>query len=132
MASQPGGDGYWLLDRTGRLHAFGGAPDLGSAADQPLARLSRFASTSDFDTVAVPPSEAPTEATALLPTGTGEGYWVLLANGAVCSFGDAHAWGGIHRAEVDEIMIYKDQPYYAEGPCRQDVGFGPPNTSPVA
>jgi hypothetical protein len=128
LAAHPTGGGYWVLDRSGAVHAFGTSRDLGSAADQPLAKVTRFASTADFDTVHVPATDAPTEGVALLPTPSGDGYWVLLANGAVCSFGDAPHIGGIHRSEVDQVLMLKGQEYYGEGPCRQKAGFGPPNT----
>jgi hypothetical protein len=127
LAAHPAGGGYWALDRAGGVHAFGSAADLGSAVDQPLAKVTRFVNTGDFDTVAVPPHEVPTEAVAMLPTPTGEGYWVTLANGAVCSFGDAPHIGGIHRSEVDQVLLLKGAEYYGDGPCRQDAGFGPPN-----
>jgi hypothetical protein len=128
LAARPGG-GYWILDRAGGVHPFGAAGAFGSAADQPLARITRFASTGDFDSVPVPPSEVPTEAVSILSTPTGEGYWVAMANGAVCSFGDAPHIGGIHRSEVDQVLMLKGQEYYGDGPCRQDAGFGPPNTA---
>lgn len=127
MAPHPSGTGYWVLDRSGTVHPFGTAKDFGSAADQPFTRVTRFAGTSDFDTVRVPASEVPTEAVEILPTTTGEGYWVLLDNGAVCSFGDAEHIGGIHRSEVDQVLVLKALEYYGDGPCQQDAGFGPPN-----
>ncbi len=127
VAPDPSGSGYWVLDRSGAVHPFGTAKDFGSAADQPFTRVTRFASTADFDTARVAPSEAPTDAVGILPTSTGEGYWVLLGNGAVCSFGDAEHIGGIHRSEVDEVLLLKGLEYYGDGPCQQDAGFGPPN-----
>lgn len=124
IAPHPSGDGYWVLDRGGGVHGFGAARDLGSAGDQPMVRLGAWRSVSDYETEPVPPSAAPTEAVALLPTVSGDGYWVWLGNGTVCRFGDADALGGIHRAELDEVMLFLGLPYYADGPCAQDVGFG--------
>jgi hypothetical protein len=124
IAPHPSGDGYWILDRAGGVHGFGRAEDLGSAADQPLVRLDEYRSLSDYDTEPVPPSEFPAEAIALLPTVSGDGYWVWLDNGAVCRFGDADHLGGLHRAELDQVMLFLGLPYYADGPCDQHVGFG--------
>jgi hypothetical protein len=124
MAAPPAGGGYWLLDGTGRVHAFGGAADHGSANDQPMAVLTEFRSVDDYDVGRAP--AAGTTAVAMLPSPSGAGYWVWMADGAVCAFGDAHPFGGLHRAEVDEIMLYKQLPYYGDGPCRQSVGFGAP------
>ncbi|HEX8805050.1 MAG TPA: hypothetical protein VF743_12680, partial [Acidimicrobiales bacterium] len=124
IAAHPGGQGYWLLDRAGNVHPFGDAEDLGSAAAQDMVRLQTWHDVHDFVTEEVPASEAPTLAVTMLPTVSGHGYWIWLANGAVCRFGDAHALGGLHTAEVDQLMLYFHVPYYGNGPCAQDVGFG--------
>jgi hypothetical protein len=124
LAPHPGGDGYWILDRAGGVHGFGDAEDLGSAGDQPMVRLDGYRNLGDYDTEPVPPAEFPTDAVALLPTVSGDGYWVWLDNGAVCRFGDADRLGGVHRAELDQVMLFLGLPYYADGPCAQHVGFG--------
>jgi hypothetical protein len=124
VAAHPSGDGYWILDRAGGVHGFGAARDLGSAGDQPSVRLAEWRSLGDYDTAPVPAADHPTEAVALLPTVSGDGYWVWLGNGAVCRFGDADVLGSIHRAELDEVMLFLGLPYYADGPCAQSVGFG--------
>ena len=89
-----------------------------------MVRLDEYRSLADYTTEPVSPSEFPTDAVALLPTVSGDGYWVWLDNGAVCRFGDADRLGGIHRAELDQVMLFLGLPYYAEGPCAQHVGFG--------
>jgi hypothetical protein len=124
LAAHPSGDGYWILDRAGGVHGFGEARDLGSAGDQPMVRMDEYRSLDDYETEPVSPSEFPTDAAALLPTVSGDGYWVWLDNGAVCRFGDADRLGGIHRAELDEVMLFLGLPYYGDGPCAQRVGFG--------
>jgi SGNH domain-containing protein len=124
IAPHPSGDGYWILDRAGGVHGFGAAEDLGSAGDQPMVRLGDYRNLGDYDTEPVPASAYPTDAVALLPTVSGDGYWVWLENGAVCRFGDADRLGGIHRAELDQVMLFLGLPYYADGPCAQHVGFG--------
>jgi hypothetical protein len=124
LAPHPSGEGYWILDRAGGVHAYGAARALGSAADQPMTRVGTWRSIDDYETQRVPAGAFPARAVAMLPTESGDGYWVWLDNGAVCRFGDADALGGIHRAEMDEVMLFMGQPYYGEGPCEQDVGFG--------
>jgi len=122
MALHPQGDGYWVLDRAGNVHGFGDAVTHGSAAD-----LTMWSQTYEGHLSGRPPVELAAaatphaEAVALLPTHTGRGYWVALADGAVCHFGDAPILGGAHRSEVDPMMIYVGQEFYAEGPCT-----GPP------
>jgi hypothetical protein len=124
IAPHPSGDGYWILDAAGAVHAFGAARDMGSAADQPMVRLDEYRGLDDYTTAPVPAAMVPTRAVALLPTVSGNGYWVWLDNGAVCRFGDADRLGGIHRAELDQVMLFLRLPYYADGPCAQRVGFG--------
>jgi hypothetical protein len=124
FAPHPSGDGYWILDSAGNVTGFGDAEALGSPVAQDMVRLGEYRSLEDYDTEPVPAAEFPTGAVALLPTVSGDGYWVWLGNGAVCRFGDADALGGVHRAEIDEVMLFLGQPYYADGPCAQDVGFG--------
>lgn len=122
LGVHPGGDGYWLLDRDGTVHGFGDAVVHGSASD-----LTMWSQTYEGQQAGRPPVELPAAATphaealALLPTHTGHGYWVALADGAVCHFGDAPTLGGIHRSDVDSMMVYVGQEFYAEGPCT-----GPP------
>jgi hypothetical protein len=123
IAAHPSGEGYWLLDRAGGVYAFGAADDHGSAGGQSMVRIRSWRGLDDYETEAAPAS-AVTEAVAMLPTVSGDGYWVWLANGAVCRFGDADRLGGLHRAEVDELMLFLRMPYYADGPCDEDVGFG--------
>lgn len=71
MASRPQGDGYWVVSRSGRVFAFGGAPDLGDLGGEPL--------------------NSPI--IRLMPTPTGRGYWLLAGDGGIFSFGDARFHG---------------------------------------
>ena len=118
LAVHPQGQGYWVLDRAGNVHGFGDAVAQGSATD-----LTMWSQTYKGQQAGRPPVELAAaatphaEAVALLPTHTGRGYWVALADGAVCHFGDAPTLGGIHRSEVDSLMVYVGQEFYAEGPC---------------
>jgi hypothetical protein len=66
-------EGYWILDRAGRVHAFD-VPNLGGVAGR------------------MPPGA---EAVAITSTSTGRGYWILDSLGNVYGFGDAGNWGSV-------------------------------------
>lgn len=130
IAAHPSGRGYWLLDRAGDVYPFGVAGDFGSAANQDLISFLGLQGEDFLDAETVAASEAPTQAVALLPTLSGNGYWVALANGAVCHFGDARTLGGIHVGEIEALQVFLGTPLYGEGACsqRDDAGIaaGPP------
>ncbi|HMG41285.1 MAG TPA: SGNH hydrolase domain-containing protein [Acidimicrobiales bacterium] len=118
LAIHPSGDGYWVLDRAGGVHAFGAARPHGEVAALPMWHQSLDREKAGLPPLPVPADQVPpVDAVALLPTPTGRGYWVALASGAVCHFGDAPTLGGIHRAEVDPLMTFVGEPYWPEGPC---------------
>jgi hypothetical protein len=118
LAAHPSGQGYWLLDRAGNVHPFGVAQDLGSAANIDFVRVLAFRTRDDWDGEAVPSSTMPTYAIALLSTVSGGGYWIALANGAVCHFGDAPALGGLYLNEVEPMQTFLKWPLYGDGPCK--------------
>lgn len=70
VAATPSGEGYWLMEASGRMHPFGDAPDLGSPG--------------------LPDAEY---GIALAPTSTGQGYWVATQTGGVYTVGDARFFG---------------------------------------
>ncbi|HEY3143641.1 MAG TPA: hypothetical protein VGJ86_21070 [Acidimicrobiales bacterium] len=116
LVARPQSDGYWVLDRAGNVYPFGAARDQGSAAHQDMVRLVG----SGYVTEPVPAWTEPTTAIAILPTPSGEGYWISLANGAVCHFGDAPPLGALDRAEVNPVMTVLGHEFYEEGsPCGQ-------------
>jgi hypothetical protein len=119
LAPHPGGEGYWVLDEAGGIHPFGMAVDHGSAAHQDLLRIVAWHYPEGFVTEAVPAADAPTSAVALLPTVSGNGYWIWLDNGAVCHFGDAAVLGGLHRAHINFSMRLLGVPFYGPGACSQ-------------
>jgi hypothetical protein len=119
LAPHPGGEGYWVLDRAGDVHPFGMAADHGAAAHQDLLRVVDWNYPEGFVTEAVPAADAPTSAVALLPTVSGNGYWIWLDNGAVCHFGDAAVLGGLHRAHINFSMRLLGVPFYGPGDCSQ-------------
>jgi hypothetical protein len=118
IAAHPGGEGYWILGAHGAVHPFGTAVDHGSAADQDMLRVVAW-NFPDVETEPVPAASAPTTAVALLPTVSGNGYWIWLANGAVCHFGDAAVLGGLHRAHINFSMRLLGVPFYGPGDCSQ-------------
>jgi hypothetical protein len=118
LAPHPSGAGYWILDAAGNVHPFGAARGFGSAANQDLLRVVTWA----YPTVIferIPAWQLPTTAVSLLPTASGNGYWVLLASGAVCHFGDAGTLGGIHAGQLDFAMVLLGLPFYGAGDCAQ-------------
>jgi hypothetical protein len=75
---------------------------------------------SGYVTGPVPAQTQQTTATAILPTPSGEWYWISLATGAVCHFGDAPALGPLDRAEINPVMTVLGHEFYEEGtPCGQ-------------
>ncbi len=62
--------GYWLVTETGSVHAFGGAPNYGSATLGPGVEIVGMSSTPN-----------------------GGGYWLVTSNGAIYAFGNA-GWHG--------------------------------------
>jgi hypothetical protein len=119
IAAHPSGRGYWVLDRAGNVHPFGAATGHGSAANQNLLKVVAWNYPDDFVTQPVRAADAPTTAVALQPTTSGNGYWVWLANGAVCHFGDAATLGGLHRAHINFSMRLLGVPFYGPGACAQ-------------
>ena len=82
IATTPSGDGYWLMEASGRMHPFGDAPDLGSPG--------------------LPPDEY---AIAVAVTPTGKGYWVATQAGAVHAMGDAGFLGSAAGTLGGEVTV---------------------------
>jgi hypothetical protein len=79
MAPTPSGDGYWVVTREGRVHAFGAAPGHGSV-----------------------PVHDPARPVVGMAARRGGGYWVAASDGSVFSFGGAPfhgSMGGVRLAE---------------------------------
>lgn len=77
-------DGYWILDASGRVLAFGDAPHYGDL----LGSLA-----------------AGRTAIALTETNTGNGYWILDSAGAVHAFGDAVFHGSMEGQPLNSPII---------------------------
>jgi hypothetical protein len=70
VAATPSGEGYWLMEASGRTHPFGDAADLGSPG--------------------LPDAEY---GVALATTPSGKGYWIASQTGGVYPVGDAGFFG---------------------------------------
>ncbi len=102
--------GYWMLDRSGTVHAFGTAPNLGSPMG--IGNAMALAPTPDRGGYWVAGADGAVYSygnaiyaggmngrglnspiVSMAPTPTGQGYWLLGADGGVFSFGDAAFYG---------------------------------------
>ena len=90
MAATPSGEGYWLLDRYGRIYNYGDAAHYGH---MPLQRPSQIATTAGLYAYSgsngMDFALSGKQAIGITRTATGNGYWVLYTNGNVYGFGDA-------------------------------------------
>lgn len=71
IAAHPSGKGYWVLDNTGKVYAYGAATHFGETV------------------IGVHPYMDGHNAMDITPTYTGNGYWVCYSNGVIIGFGDA-------------------------------------------
>ncbi|NBR22235.1 MAG: hypothetical protein EBU08_00290 [Micrococcales bacterium] len=74
MAAHPSGEGYWIIDVTGTVYAFGAAQDHGSFPVPYRGETIPLLGVGAMD---------------IASTHTGNGYWVLYSDGSVRGFGDA-------------------------------------------
>ena len=74
------GNGYWVVSYTGDVHAFGEATNYGGAA-QYLTNGAGYLTNSAGEVLSA------------VSTPSGHGYWVLVSNGEVYTFGDAAYFG---------------------------------------
>ena len=81
----PAGGGYWVLDNTGTVRAYGDATNRGSA-----------------DPARLGPGE---RATSLSATPTGAGYWIFTTRGRVLAFGDATFLGDVSSLALNQPVI---------------------------
>jgi hypothetical protein len=79
--------GYWLLDSTGRVYPFGGAPFLG-----------------DLRATSVPAPTVGIVSDDHQP-GTGDGYVIASADGTVYPFGQAQSDGDMHGRHLNAPMV---------------------------
>ncbi len=86
-ASTAGGGGYWLLGADGGVFAFGRADFHGSIPGLLIATTTVEERHELSESLAIGDE---TIAVDIFPTPGGGGYWILMANGEVIEFGDAH------------------------------------------
>ena len=82
MAPTASGNGYWLVAADGGVFDFGAAAFYGSAYSKGYTGLSG-------------PNPLPSKVVAIAPTPSGNGYWILEANGDVLPFGGAKDYGSL-------------------------------------
>jgi len=83
IVSTPTGDGYWLIAKDGGVFDFGNAPFLGSTYTYGLTGLTGKR-----------PLDAPV--IGAIATPSGQGYYMVAADGGVFDFGDAHFEGSAY------------------------------------
>lgn len=118
-----GGAGYRVVYRSGSIKSFGNIPNvlgLGHVASTPVVgaadnpahdgtwivtrggTVGALGNVANYGYVKKPNADI----TAIAATPTGLGYWILLANGRVFSFGDARYYGNaLHRSSVPLMSI---------------------------
>ena len=116
IASTPAGDAYWMLNKNGRVFAFGNTRPHGSPAGIIAADLAATSTGAGYwvlgkgggvfpfgDAVELAATSDPVEdnAAALAATPSGSGFWVLNDSGAIESFGDARHFGNASDPMVD-------------------------------
>jgi hypothetical protein len=111
-------DGYWLLSRDGRVHAFGTAAHHGHASAPPEVRFVDIAARPDGRGYWAVASDGTVRAlgaavhhgdgvrgtVAVASSPSGGGYWVVSRDGRVRAFGDAVAHGSVPTPPVAAIV----------------------------
>lgn len=106
IVAHPYGKGYWVLDQVGNVYAYGAARHFGQFAGQAYAALGGnlpFANP-DF----------PDYMCGLIPTPSGDGYWLLGTSGGVYPFGDANSLGGLNAPYEAHLRVDGNYDDYAD------------------
>lgn len=112
IAAHPRGDGYWLLDQRGRVFPFGAVLDHGSALNVEMIRILDYRREINEQIV------SSAQAVGIAASASGNGYHVVMDNGAVCHFGDAPRAGSLLRSAVNGMLMWGGEPLYPAGsPC---------------
>ena len=102
MAATPSGNGYWTVNRSGRVDAFGDAPFLGDVRAVPL--------------------NQPIVAIAAHPSG--QGYWLAASDGGVFTFGQAGYHGSMGGTRLNQPVVGM-----AGHPSGRATGWSPPTAA---
>jgi len=107
-----GDNGYWLLDASGQIYAYGNAPYLGGGAPGHTGDIIALAATPDGQGYAMlsaagqvyaygdagyyggSPGGSSGEFVDMEMTPSGHGYWLLTSAGQIYAYGDATYYGG--------------------------------------
>jgi hypothetical protein len=107
MAATADGGGYWLVDSTGQVDAYGDAQHLGQPASTngPIVSITSTRSGKGYWLLdqqgnvytegdagaygSLPSDNISVQAVGLAPSSDGRGYWILGADGGIFAFGDA-------------------------------------------
>jgi hypothetical protein len=115
--------GYWAVDASGSVYAFGSAPFYGGRApgSAPIVDMAPtttgrgywlvdtagvvypFGDAVDYGSMAGTRLNAPVA--RITPTGTGRGYWLMAKDGGMFSFGDAQFWGSMGGMRLNAPII---------------------------
>lgn len=83
MATNFSSDGYWLVTRTGQVHAVGNVEHFGDLVDR---------------------GPRPSPIVGMAPSGTYQGYWLVAEDGGIFAFGDAKDFGNAP-LEADQRVV---------------------------
>jgi hypothetical protein len=112
--------GYWMLGADGRVYAFGGATDFGSAAAPAVAFsarrdgtgywvVNRFGDVRAFGKAVfhggTPIIAAGEFVSTISSTPSGNGYWLFTTLGRVFAYGDAHFYGDLRAVRLNGPVV---------------------------
>jgi hypothetical protein len=109
MVATPSGEGYWLLDRYGRIYNYGDAAHYGDMVinrlDQVVGQDGRTWNYSGDNGISFGLSGR--QAISIARTPTGNGYWVMYTHGNVYGFGDARYAQTAEDLAIGQVQTYK-------------------------
>ena len=126
MAATPSGNGYWTVNRSGRVDAFGDAPFLGDVwlapAERPIVAIAATRRVGATGWCAIGrrrlhvrrrrlprvdgrhPAQ-PAHGRHRAGTASGRGYWLVAADGGVFTFGDAAFLGSMGNVRLNQSPV---------------------------
>lgn len=97
ISAHPDGGGYWCIDQIGNVHAYGAARHYGQLAGQAYAAIGGNLPFQNPD--------FPDYMCELIPTPSGNGYWLLGVSGGVYPFGDAVGLGALNSPYEAQLRV---------------------------